>query len=467
MSKRSSSSGESFSSMPSFSGTKIKDRYILRTILGKGAYGVVYRATDTRTGKDVAVKIMDMTKNTKIAKVAAEELAAYGKLSKEPNCHSFVVCLYDYFLTARYIYIVLEMMERNVMDQLPETQSERLIFLHAVIAGLAYIHGKGYAHRDIKGENILVRGSTYKYADMGMICGSTKAEGIPSCSVGGTLDFVAPELDLMTNYNKPITLEEAQKGDVWSLGVTIYEVFTSDLPFVEDANNSSMTQDQVYKLNETERFGLVSANFVNDFVNSMLQVDPGKRPTSKTLLDSLEREMSHCSLGDGRYLNQEKVREYLDQLKIRYSADASFENLCSLLKSNLQCVVKDQPLTTKTVATLADVFGIKGSPTVMCAELTHMATEQNLIDKRRVAEVIHGALSQSAIFEVEQRPDKVSQIDKMIKTVLAVAEPDGIDYQYLRDQFNNARAYVLVEHPGKTLDITNAYIHKYLTFFFD
>jgi serine/threonine protein kinase len=93
-----------------------------------------------------------------------------------------------------------------------------------LIEGLRVLHIAGVAHRDLKPENILVekRGSNIKIIDLGLSCVKESCNGI---GLAGTRVYLAPEL-VQSTTNKPITLtlQVAQRSDIFSLGVTIYEL---------------------------------------------------------------------------------------------------------------------------------------------------------------------------------------------------------------------------------------------------
>lgn len=438
----------------------LNNRYQLGRVLGEGAYGKVYQARDTQTKTDVAIKAMALA-NPRIPKVMGEELAAYKALSKEPNCHQYVACLYDYFIESPYVYLVLELMEGDIVD-MPKTPDRIVALIHDSLSAVAYIHEKGYAHRDIKTENILVKGSVYKLGDLGMICARVAKSGIASCTIGGTADLMPPELDREL-LGMPINLHQGQKADIWALGATLYEVIVGDLPYTQGKNLPKMKQSDVQLLNDEVSYGLISASFINKLINSMIRVDPRERPTAKELLQSFKLEMTQCTLGDGRKIDRPKVANMLDQLGVKHDDDAPLVDLCHSLKDNLKCTIKGQTLSDDMMDYLREMFGVSGNQREVCRQITKIVTDQDAIDKRRVAQVVHQSILQSAKDEMAGREAEMTRLDRVIQNVLELVG-DGIDKEYLNDQVVAMRTVVREQRLPASVDLAHYYLHKYHEF---
>lgn len=167
-------------------------RYYLQSVLGKGAYGAVYKAQDVFTGEIYAVKILDPSESSKEA--YEYEVASHTILSDYPGCSEYVICLYDhgYYdmneelskdlflainsrgLSGKYIfpknayYLTSELMDGDLTSLMVELKglSDRDIAVDPrsyaftvlqMLMGVEYIHSKDMAHRDIKPANILFK----------------------------------------------------------------------------------------------------------------------------------------------------------------------------------------------------------------------------------------------------------------------------------------------------------------------
>lgn len=216
--------------------SRARERFELKKPpLGGGAFGLVYLAHDTELDQRVAIKIPhDRDKECALRKEA--QLMACLRSLNEPH----VVALYDLHEINGMRVIVMEYVEGRSLraklgrigEQCPLEPGEALDIALQACLGLNALHnafsdgGKGNSgifHRDVKPENILLRDSDgmAKIADFG-IAAVLESSGMAS-TTAGTLPYMAPEL-----------LEGAGadfRADIYSLGVTIYEMLTGRLPF--------------------------------------------------------------------------------------------------------------------------------------------------------------------------------------------------------------------------------------------
>ena len=97
-------------------------------------------------------------------------------------------------------------------------------FSKEIIAGCDYFTSKGFIHRDIKPANILIKNGTIKIADFGLATEIVDKD--KSVTFAGTPQYMAPEI-----LKESVKMKEIAKCDVWSVGVTLYELATGHLPF--------------------------------------------------------------------------------------------------------------------------------------------------------------------------------------------------------------------------------------------
>ncbi|CAA7030295.1 unnamed protein product [Microthlaspi erraticum] len=151
-------------------GNQPVDRYLRRQVLGEGTYGVVYKATDTKTGKTVAVKKIRLGNQKEgVNFTALREI----KLLKELN-HPHIVELIDAFPHDGSLHLVFEYMQtdleavirdRNIFLSPGDIKSYMLMTLK----GLAHCHKKWVLHRDMKPNNLLIgENGLLKLADFGL-----------------------------------------------------------------------------------------------------------------------------------------------------------------------------------------------------------------------------------------------------------------------------------------------------------
>ncbi len=202
--------------------------YVMRSELGRGSMGIVYRATHVSQGTDFAVKVLlEALGSDESFVIRFNQEADVVRYLHHPN----IIRVFERGKDADWLYFVMEYYPGATAGQLLK-QSKRLAPKHVVdIAGqtadaLAYAHANGHlVHRDIKPENLMVgAGWRIKVLDFGLarVLG---AKSITSAgTVVGSLYYVSPE----QLRNK--TLDG--RSDVYALGVSMYEMLSGRRPFL-------------------------------------------------------------------------------------------------------------------------------------------------------------------------------------------------------------------------------------------
>ncbi len=208
-------------------GLTLNQRYTITGRIGKGGMGVVYRAADSLTGQEVAVKVLssDLSPDPDMLERFRREGEALRQL-RHPNIVGFV----DMFPHEGQHVIVMEFVPGGSLHGLikregllPLDRARRLAL--ELCDALTRAHHLNIIHRDIKPENILIDADgTPKLTDFGLA--RLIGEGTRLTGTGtllGTPYYMSPE----AWEGKPL---DAQ-ADIWSLGVVLYEVLTGSVPF--------------------------------------------------------------------------------------------------------------------------------------------------------------------------------------------------------------------------------------------
>lgn len=212
--------------------------YEILSPLGAGGMGEVYRACDTRLGRDVAIKVLppNLSSDPSLRKRMEREAKAVSKLS-----HPHICTLHDIGHQNGVDFLVMELVEGETLEHrlakgpLPQEQTIRLA---AQIAdALAKAHKLGITHRDLKPSNIMLTKSGTKLMDFGLAKESGPAPFAPALTemtaeqskltvegtIVGTFQYMAPE-QLEGKEADPRT-------DIFALGAVIYEMATGGPAF--------------------------------------------------------------------------------------------------------------------------------------------------------------------------------------------------------------------------------------------
>ena len=217
------------------SGTQL-GAYEILAPLGAGGMGEVYRARDTRLGREVAIKVLPqhLSMNIEMRARFEREASAIAAL-KHPN----IVTIHSIEESAGVQFMVMELVEgRTIADVISagELSLERFLEIAIPLAdGVASAHAKGIVHRDLKPANILVDAhGNVKILDFGLAKLSQKALSASDETLGvdsqtrdgqilGTVAYMSPEQAEGLPVDTP--------SDVFSLGIVLYEMATGTNPF--------------------------------------------------------------------------------------------------------------------------------------------------------------------------------------------------------------------------------------------
>jgi serine/threonine-protein kinase len=235
--------------------------YQILSPLGSGGMGEVYRAMDTRLGREVAVKV--------VSGHLRDDPNALARLEREARTvaalsHPNIVALYDVGRENGTVFAVMELLEGEPLNRYLATGDiswRRAVEIAASVAdGLASAHGKGLVHRDLKPANIFItKDELVKLLDFGLAKQdpfrstlqtgrSTAAGETEPGAILGTVGYMSPE---------QVRGERAdQRTDIFSLGCVLYEMLTRRRPFGGDTPAETLAailRDQPSELGATGR----------------------------------------------------------------------------------------------------------------------------------------------------------------------------------------------------------------------
>lgn len=211
-------------------GKTLDGKYEITELIGQGGMAKVYKATDTRLHRNVAVKVLkeEFADNEQFLKKFLREARADAKLT-----HPNIVNVYDVGAENGVYYIVMEYVDgdtlkRYIKNKKHISAKETVEMVLLIAAGLSHAHKNGIIHRDIKPHNILLTADKIpKIADFGIARAITSSTMSATEEALGSVHYVSPE------QARGGFLDE--RSDLYSLGIMMYEMLTGELPYDGDS----------------------------------------------------------------------------------------------------------------------------------------------------------------------------------------------------------------------------------------
>lgn len=265
-------------------GYLVGDRYRLAEPVGRGGFGTVWRATDTRLDVTVALKELRLDpllepgeREYRLASAAREARNAV-RLRHHPN----IVSVLDIVDDNGMPWIVMEFVTGTTLESqlrkhgaLSDKGAIRVAM--GLLAALKAAHSAGIVHRDIKPANVmLAEGGGVVLADFGISIDQTSATLTSAGAVIGTLEYLAPE----RIEGKKATPE----SDLFSLGATLHQARSGSSPF--SRGSTAATLNAVLK--EDPRPELDGSTPLYSLLRLLLSKTPEARPTAQQALDMLK-----------------------------------------------------------------------------------------------------------------------------------------------------------------------------------
>ncbi|WP_372370292.1 protein kinase [Candidatus Uabimicrobium sp. HlEnr_7] len=208
------------------SGNILFQRYEVIKELGRGGMGIVYKAKDLHLQRIVALKML-LESNS-------DDVAVKRFLREAQTCaqlkHANLVELYDSNVEHGRYFFTMEFIEGPTLKKYAEqnrlSTNQITELMIKMCAGIHYAHSKGVIHRDLKLQNIMIKGSSEpKIMDFGLAKTAENTKLSKSGAIVGTLVYMPPEQ--LSGKKRELDL----RSDVYSLGAILYELLTGRPPF--------------------------------------------------------------------------------------------------------------------------------------------------------------------------------------------------------------------------------------------
>lgn len=309
--------------MNQFEGTLIAGRYEIREHIATGGMASVFKTWDHRVERIVAIKVL--------RSLDKDDLRAVERFRREARAaaalaHPNAVTIYDFVEEMGQYFLVMEYIHGPTLKQLigqrQQLQPREAIEIAAqVCAVLQVAHARGFIHRDIKPQNIMMAwggttgglsdgGAWVKLTDFGIVRVAEDAGLTNSGIVLGTADYLSPE------QARGETLTAS--SDLYSLGVVMFEMLAGRPPFVGPTAVSIAMQHASATPPPLRQFSPLVPPVLEQLVNRTLQKEPEDRFNSAL---EMQQALRACAreLARGKQQAAQSAQAY----SARYSIDGS------------------------------------------------------------------------------------------------------------------------------------------------
>lgn len=281
-------------------GTAIGTRYVVHSYIASGGMQDVYRALDTLTDQEVALK-------TPQAGQASKRFHRSAQLASRVN-HYSIAKTTDYFEFGGSQYLIEELVEGETLESatlglVPQVDPHLAAHLLLRLAkGVCASHNAGVAHRDLKPGNVLVAGGQsfreIKITDFGIatltdeffdevVRNGGDLTRSTSGTIQGALPYMAPEM-IFRKAGERVGIE----ADIWSLGAMMFRLLTGLYPFEQGMMvpvNVSAGRRTAWPsfMTENPQFAPLATS-LQGVVETCLQTDPSARPSAASLVATCE-----------------------------------------------------------------------------------------------------------------------------------------------------------------------------------
>ncbi|KAG8560468.1 hypothetical protein GDO81_014995 [Engystomops pustulosus] len=242
--------------------------------IGEGSTGVVCIAREKHSGRQVAVKMMDLRKQQR------RELLFNEVVIMRDYQHVNVVEMYKSYLVGEELWVMMEYVQggalTEIVSQTRLNEEQIATVCKSVLQALVYLHSQGVIHRDIKSDSILLTlDGRVKLSDFGF-CAQISKDVPKRKSLVGTPYWMAPEVIMRLSYGTEV--------DIWSLGIMVIEMVDGEPPYFSDSPVQAMKRlrdSPPPKLRNAHK----ASPILRDFLDRMLTREATERATAQELLD--------------------------------------------------------------------------------------------------------------------------------------------------------------------------------------
>lgn len=248
-------------------------------VIGRGKFGVVYKGYHKQTKQTVAIKVLNLDTEEDEVLDVQQEIQFLADLKNVPN----VTHYYGLFLQDTKLWIIMDYCAGGSVRTLLKAGvfEEKYIgvIIREVVAALVAVHRLGVIHRDIKAANVLITNEgNVQLCDFG-VAAQVTSNSLKRTTMAGTPYWMAPEvIRVGDQYNV--------KADIWSLGITLYEIATGNPPYCD--KDAKWAMQMISKLTPPRLEGREYLPMLKECIALCLDESPDER--------ALAEDLSKCKL---------------------------------------------------------------------------------------------------------------------------------------------------------------------------
>jgi eukaryotic-like serine/threonine-protein kinase len=257
-------------------------RYSIDRELGRGGMGIVYLAREVHLDRPVAIKLLPPDRGGTHA-TSRDRFLREARLAAKLS-HPNIIPIHAVEETGGFVYYVMafvdgETLAHRVRTRGPLPSSEGARVLREVAWALAYAHGQGLVHRDVKPDNILIESASGRVlvADFG-IAAAANDSNVPDGGGGiaGTPEFMSPEQALGKQIDA--------RSDLYGLGATAFYAFSGRFPFEGKSATEVLAKQVTEAPPPLASLGLAVPRKLASLIDRCLAKEPDHRPASAQAL---------------------------------------------------------------------------------------------------------------------------------------------------------------------------------------
>ncbi|CAN0388124.1 unnamed protein product [Laminaria digitata] len=264
---------------------QVIDGYRILEVLGKGGMGIVYKAEDIALSRAIAIKMIapDLSSNESFLRRFHSEARALARVESPfiVGVHALRQVDDNFFIVMEYVdgWTLADDIEKGVIEF-----SRARVVLKQMLQAFAKAHSVGVIHRDIKPRNIMItKAGRVKVTDFGLAkLRQDDGKSTVTQGMAGTARYMSPEQVLGSSIDP--------RSDLYSLGMTMYEMLAGVLPFgVEEGTFSILKRIVEEELPSPLEYNPNIPAKLVDVIQKAIQKDPAKRyQSAQEMLDALE-----------------------------------------------------------------------------------------------------------------------------------------------------------------------------------